>query len=245
MPYSLGWHTIKGIKMKVFGVFQLFIMIIILFLNCHGGLETIDYDLLSSLYGSWLYTDADSTKIIQNFSPPNNLEIHQYLKLGTNSYDTTYIYCSYEIPASHIMYIKVDYQINFDSLINEINKDDTLIYYQDNHELELYFHGRSYKQIAGNNSQLLNSEFYRLQYIGNSYFHELYRFESDSLHRYLSVTGSSRFPKDWQYLQTHKYISTNRQIIWQDGSISILLGYKFYQRSLILARNPHIYKKIK
>jgi hypothetical protein len=230
--------------MKVFGVLNVFI-IIYLFLNCHGGPETIDYELLSSLYGSWMYADADSTKIIQNFSPPNNLEIHQYLRIGINSYDTTYIYCSYEIPASHLMYKKVDYQINLDSLNNVIYKDDTLIFYQDNQEIELYFNGRFYKQITGNNNQLLNSEFYRIQFIGNSYFHELYRFEKDSLHRYLSITGSSLFPKDWQYYHNHKYSSTNRQITWQDGSISIVLGYIFYQRSLILARSPHRYKKIK
>jgi len=215
-----------------------------IFLNCQGDSELIRYESFNSLYGSWVYTYVDSTKIILDLSPPNRFEILHNIKYSPSFYDTIHIYGSFELPASNIMYRDVIFQNKTPSVINEIYPDDTLIYYQDKNELEIYFNGRLYDHIKGKEGQLLHSEIYKVGKHSNKlYFHDLYRFDEDSLNHLFTTNESIQFPQDWDLQMKHKYISTDRQIFIYFSTLTIKLGYKFFNGNFVFANGPYTYRK--
>jgi hypothetical protein len=248
-PYSLGWINERMINMSRVMKMLAIIFMVIYLLGCQGNIEVVNYNSGNSLNGSWMNkycaNNFDSSMIVYNFLPPNKLEIHVYHHINTSLVDSTYILGSYQVPSSNLMYTTLEILIKLDSITFRSIQNDTIIYFFEREELQLFFAGRTYQQISGRFNQLVNSQFYdkAKDSLFSRYFHELYRFSIDTVHFYSVTTNSSEFPQVWAFYKNYAYTNTDRYFFLNPNFQTVWRSYKFYRGDLIIAYDPLILKK--
>jgi hypothetical protein len=218
------------------------ISIIFFIVGCHGAIEITDYELRAPIYGSWIHKftahPSDGSMMIYNFLSSNRLEKKTYIQGHPIHRDTTHYFGSYQIPSHNLLYEYIEYQIESDTVIKQVNLRDTIVFEVDNEGLHLSFWGRTYKQIYGKPNHLVGGQFYDAMPTDTPgrYSYEMNHFLSDTVHNYAAINNSSSPTQIWEFYTRYSYTSVGRFLYMISPSMPgpVIRGHTFYKGDLIL-----------
>jgi len=228
-----------------------FIILLLLFLNCQGNLESFDQNPANSLYDTWIHKDffyggIDSVVTKYLFSYPNKLKITEYIYYNQTYRDTSDYIGTFHSLTENIFYQSLDYRLTQgDTIEFEDYPLDTIIYQIRNDELHMCFHGNSYNQVSGKRGVISNSDFYRKIQLPNVmiYYHTLYKFSTDTMNFSFTDTFTPEPPQIWNNNYRFPYYINEIYIIYESDNNTHFKGYKFYNGKLLISDYPEIYKR--
>ena len=228
----------------------IFLILVLLFINCQGNLESNYHESANSLYDMWIHKDffnsgIDSVVTKYLFSYPNKLKITEYIYYNPTFHDTSDYIGTFHNLTENLLFQSLDYRLTQgDTIEYEDYSKDTIIYQIKYDELHLCFHGNSYNQISGKRGIISNSSFYKIvTQLNNTYSHILYQFSADTMYFSSTDTSTPELPQTWENNYKFPYYINEIYIIFESGKSTYFKGYEFYKGKLIISNYPEIYKK--